>query len=80
MSEFSASVQRKLDVPESGDFEAVAFGVARQCAAASDLFVKFVDGHGWLVRKARRGYRRAGWSGDDADLHKAAAGQNEPLA
>jgi hypothetical protein len=43
----AAGVERKLDVPEAGDSEAAAFGVACQGASAADLFVEFVDGHGW---------------------------------
>jgi hypothetical protein len=45
----AAGIERKLDVPEAGDFESVPLGVACQCAPVADLFVEFVDGHGWLV-------------------------------
>jgi hypothetical protein len=45
----AAGVKRKLDVPKAGDSEAAALGVASQGAPAADLFLEFVDGHGWLV-------------------------------
>jgi len=45
----AAGVERTLDVPSAGDLEAVAAGVACQCAPVADLLVEFVDGHGWLV-------------------------------
>jgi hypothetical protein len=50
----AAGIERKLDVPEAGDSEAAAFGVACQCAAVADLLMQFVDGHGWLVWDLKR--------------------------
>jgi hypothetical protein len=45
----AAGIERKLDVPEAGDFESVLLCVACQCAPVADLLMQFVDGHGWLV-------------------------------
>jgi hypothetical protein len=45
----AAGIEGKFDVPEAGDAEAAAFGVTCQCEPVADLFVEFVDGHGWLV-------------------------------
>jgi len=62
-SELAAGVERKLDVPEAGDFESVPLGVTCQCEPVADLFVEFVDGHGWLVREELRGSNPARWVG-----------------
>jgi hypothetical protein len=43
----AAGIEGKLDVPEAGDAEAAALGVTCQRASVADLFVEFVDGHGW---------------------------------
>jgi hypothetical protein len=52
----AAGFERKLDVPEAGDFESVPLGMACQCAPVADLLVEFVDGHGWWCRLTSRTY------------------------
>jgi hypothetical protein len=46
----AAGIEGQLDVPAAGDSEAMAAGMAGECEAVADLFVEFVDGHGWWCR------------------------------
>jgi hypothetical protein len=45
----AAGIEGQFDVPSAGNSEAVSAGMAGECEAVADLFVEFVDGHGWLV-------------------------------